>query len=79
MAVSVLTAMTLMQEKFCFGRVRVSVFVRVAFTRLGSAPLGSVRAKDKAEIICIRRYVTAVYYEMVPNTVAQSLKRAGAT
>ena len=39
--VSVFTAM--MQEKFCFGKVRVSVFVRFAFARLGSAPLGSGR------------------------------------
>jgi len=42
--VGVLTAITLiMQEKFCFGRVSVSVFVRFAFARLGSAPLGSGR------------------------------------
>jgi len=31
------------REVLCFGRVRVSVFVRFAFTRLGSAPLGSGR------------------------------------
>jgi len=49
------------QEEFCFGRVRVSVFVRFAFARLGSAPIGSVRAKDQAEIVCLRRYGTAVY------------------
>jgi len=59
--VSVLTAITLMQQKFCFSGISVSVFVRCAFARLGSAPLGSVRAKDQAEIICIRRYGTAVY------------------
>jgi len=59
--VSVFTAMTLMQEEFCFGRVRVSVFVRFAFARLGSAPLGSVRAKNQAKIICLRRYGTDVY------------------
>jgi len=45
-----------------FGRVSVSVFVWFAFVRLGSAPLGSVRAKDQAEIICMRRYGTAVYW-----------------
>ena len=60
--VSVLTAITLMQEKFCFGGISVSVFVRFAFARLGSAPLGSGRAKNEAEIICIRRYGTAVYW-----------------
>ena len=47
--VSVLTAITLMQEKFCFGRFSVSVFVRFAFARLGSAPVGSVRAKNQAD------------------------------
>ena len=41
--VSVLTAITLMQEKFCFSGISVSVFVRFAFARLGSAPLGSGR------------------------------------
>ena len=41
--------MTLMQEKFCFGRVRVSVFVRFAFARLGSAPLGSGRLGAREE------------------------------
>ena len=46
--VSVFTAMTLMQE-FCFGRVRVSVFVRFAFARLGSAPLGSGRLGAREE------------------------------
>jgi len=30
-------------RKFCFDRVSVSVFVRFAFARLGSAPLGSGR------------------------------------
>jgi len=39
----VITGFPLMQEKFCFGRVRFSVFVRFAFARLGSAPLGSGR------------------------------------
>ena len=50
-----------MQEQFCFGGISVSVFVR-AFARLGSAQVGSGRAKDQAEIICIRRYGTAVYW-----------------
>ena len=49
--VSVFTAMTLMQEKFRFGRIRVFVFVRFSFARLGSAPLGSGRAKNQADIV----------------------------
>ena len=39
----VLTAITLIQEKFCFGGISVSVFVRFALARLGSGPLGSGR------------------------------------
>jgi len=59
--VSDLTAITLMQENFCFGGILVSFSVRFAFARLGSALVGSGRAKNQAEIICIRRYGTAVY------------------
>jgi len=46
-----------MQES-CFGGIPVSV--RFAFARLGSAPLGSGRSKNQAEIIFIRRYGMAV-------------------
>jgi len=47
--VSVLTAITIMQEKFCFGGISVSVFVRFSFARLGSAPLGSGRFGAREE------------------------------
>jgi len=48
---------TLMQEKFCFGGISDSVFVRFAFARLGSAWC----VRRIKQIICIRRYGTAVY------------------
>ena len=48
-------------KKLCFVGISASVFVRFAFARLGSAQVGSWRAKNQAEIIGIRRYGTAVY------------------
>jgi len=60
--VSVVTAITLIQEEFCFGRVLVSVFVRFAFARLDSARLRSAwgARRSSRDYTCIRRYGTAV-------------------
>jgi len=68
-----------MQEKFCFGGISVSVFVRFAFQRLGSAPLGSVRGKDQADYMYVSEDTARPCIEIVPYTVAQSLKLAGTT
>jgi len=68
-----------MQEKFCFERVSVSVFVGFAFAGLSSAPLGSGRAKDQAEITYVQEDTARPCIEMVPYTLAQSLKLAGTT
>ena len=71
-----------MQEKFCFGRVSVSVFVRFAFTRLGSAPLGSGRLgarEGSSRDYMYKKIRHGRVLKWLPYTVAESLKLAGTT